>query len=335
VTDAKGALDNAVRVLQAMIDVSSDAGWLGVTLRLMNLQQQLMQGRRVEDPSLATLPGVSLELARLAVASAARNAQSSQTSAKGGNTQIGTLPELVSLCHRDVNAARTALEKALQVNAGRGLDNALAVASRLPVVDVTVTRAFSDENERKVEVRLTRATAGGERTSGGKGRGFGNKTDRGTGQTDTKHRVTDTGISKSTPPNAVTPFYPKLKQEGWWVVLGDPSTGELLAMRRVSFGTSTLVNLSYEHLDRGDDDDRFQDLTVFLVSDCYIGLDQEVPVGNSGGMGKQSGGGKRSVGPGAVAKHAKREDLFWRRSDDASDSDDDAFFWEHEKKYLS
>ena len=66
-TDAKGALDNAVRVLQAMIDVSSDAGWLGVTLRLMNLQQQLMQGRRVEDPSLATLPGVSLELARLAV----------------------------------------------------------------------------------------------------------------------------------------------------------------------------------------------------------------------------------------------------------------------------
>ena len=45
VTDTKSVLDNSLRVLQAMVDVSADAGWLGTTLGVINLIQCIMQVR--------------------------------------------------------------------------------------------------------------------------------------------------------------------------------------------------------------------------------------------------------------------------------------------------
>ena len=81
------------------------------------------------------------------------------------------------------------------------------------------------------------------------------------------------GGGKSTAPRAVCPLYPKVKEEGWWLVLGDRNSRELLALRRVSFGNTSFAKLTYAppegHHDR-------PDLVVYLVSDCYIGLDQEV-----------------------------------------------------------
>ncbi len=43
VGDTKSALDNSVRILQAITDVAADAGWLGTTLASMRLIQGLMQ----------------------------------------------------------------------------------------------------------------------------------------------------------------------------------------------------------------------------------------------------------------------------------------------------
>ncbi len=45
VGDTKGALDNSVRVLQAITDLAADAGWLGTALSTMHLIQGLMQVR--------------------------------------------------------------------------------------------------------------------------------------------------------------------------------------------------------------------------------------------------------------------------------------------------
>jgi hypothetical protein len=33
---------------------------------------------------------------------------------------------------------------------------------------------------------------------------------------------------------AYVPQFPKRKEEGWWLILGDPHTGELIALRRVN-----------------------------------------------------------------------------------------------------
>ena len=43
VGDTKSVLDNSLRILQAMVDIAADAGWLGTTLTVMNLIQSVMQ----------------------------------------------------------------------------------------------------------------------------------------------------------------------------------------------------------------------------------------------------------------------------------------------------
>lgn len=43
-TDLKSVLDQAVRILQAMVDVTADRGWLFTTLRIVHLMQMILQG---------------------------------------------------------------------------------------------------------------------------------------------------------------------------------------------------------------------------------------------------------------------------------------------------
>lgn len=43
VTDTKSVLDQSLRILQAITDVSADAGWLDTALAAMLLVQSLMQ----------------------------------------------------------------------------------------------------------------------------------------------------------------------------------------------------------------------------------------------------------------------------------------------------
>eukprot|EP00195_Chlamydomonas_chlamydogama_P008421 CAMPEP_0202910650 /NCGR_PEP_ID=MMETSP1392-20130828/52608_1 /ASSEMBLY_ACC=CAM_ASM_000868 /TAXON_ID=225041 /ORGANISM="Chlamydomonas chlamydogama, Strain SAG 11-48b" /LENGTH=252 /DNA_ID=CAMNT_0049600813 /DNA_START=52 /DNA_END=807 /DNA_ORIENTATION=+ len=63
VTDTKSVLDNSLRVLQAMVDVAADAGWLGTALSTINLVQCIMQGRWVDDSSLLILPHLDADAA--------------------------------------------------------------------------------------------------------------------------------------------------------------------------------------------------------------------------------------------------------------------------------
>ncbi len=81
----------------------------------------------------------------------------------------------------------------------------------------------------------------------------------------------------SRPPTngAYTPKFPKRKEEGWWLIIGDPSTGELLALRRIQFpGKKTSVNLSFEAPDL----EGKYNYNLYYMSDSYIGLDQQYQV---------------------------------------------------------
>ena len=57
-TDTKSVLDQSIRILQAMIDVCADNGWLATTLQCLGLLQMIVQGRWFSDSSLMTLPHV-------------------------------------------------------------------------------------------------------------------------------------------------------------------------------------------------------------------------------------------------------------------------------------
>jgi len=68
------------------------------------------------------------------------------------------------------------------------------------------------------------------------------------------------------------PYFPKPKTEGWWLVLADGD--ELLALKRMSVGRDTKAELQV----LAPEEPGSYEFTLYLVSDSYIGFDQQVPV---------------------------------------------------------
>lgn len=67
------------------------------------------------------------------------------------------------------------------------------------------------------------------------------------------------------------PFYPIKKTENWWLVVGEESTKNLLAIKRVTIpGAELQTKLEFTVPTPGK-----HDLKLFLMSDSYVGVDQE------------------------------------------------------------
>lgn len=66
------------------------------------------------------------------------------------------------------------------------------------------------------------------------------------------------------------PFYPTKKMENWWLVVGDESSKTLLAIKRVTVGRQLKVKLEFTVPTPGK-----HELKLFLMSDSYVGVDQE------------------------------------------------------------
>lgn len=69
------------------------------------------------------------------------------------------------------------------------------------------------------------------------------------------------------------PRFPKAKDEGWWLVLGEVDSKELLAVKRLGFIRGrTRTSLAFS----SPDEPCRQIYSLYLISDCYLGLDQQV-----------------------------------------------------------
>ncbi len=66
------------------------------------------------------------------------------------------------------------------------------------------------------------------------------------------------------------PFYPAKKMENWWLVVGEESSKTLLAIKRITIGRSLNLKLEYTVPTPGQ-----HDLKLFLMSDSYVGVDQD------------------------------------------------------------
>jgi pre-mRNA-splicing helicase BRR2 len=66
------------------------------------------------------------------------------------------------------------------------------------------------------------------------------------------------------------PFYPVKKMENWWLVIGEESTRTLLAIKRVTIGRRLNLRLEYTVPTPGE-----HELKLFLMSDSYVGVDQD------------------------------------------------------------
>ena len=72
-------------------------------------------------------------------------------------------------------------------------------------------------------------------------------------------------------PGAVkAPYYPKRKDEGWWLVVGDPKANSLVSIKRVSLQARSKIKLEFVAPEPGS-----YDYTLFFMSDSFLGCDQE------------------------------------------------------------
>ena len=70
------------------------------------------------------------------------------------------------------------------------------------------------------------------------------------------------------------PLFPSEKKEGWWVVVGDTSNNSLLSLKRVGLRQKQKVVLEFLAPEEAGD----YDLTLFCMSDSYLGCDQEYSI---------------------------------------------------------
>ena len=65
------------------------------------------------------------------------------------------------------------------------------------------------------------------------------------------------------------PFYPGDKSENWWLVVGEEGTKNLLSIKRVTIGRELKLRMDFTVPTPGK-----HELTLFLMSDSYVGVDQ-------------------------------------------------------------
>lgn len=62
----------------------------------------------------------------------------------------------------------------------------------------------------------------------------------------------------------------KKREEGWWVVIGDPKTNSLLSIKRLTLQQKAKVKLDFVAPAAGQ-----HNYTIYFMSDAYLGCDQE------------------------------------------------------------
>ncbi|XP_061953448.1 DExH-box ATP-dependent RNA helicase DExH14 isoform X1 [Populus nigra] len=211
VTDLKSVLDQSIRIIQAMIDICANSGWLSASVNCMHLLQMVMQGLWFDkDSSLWMLPCMNEDL--------------QQSLRKRG---ISTVQQLLDLPGATLQAM---IGNFPASRFYQDLQNFPCIRMKLRVEKKDIDGKKSLALKIKLE-----------------------KTNR-----------------KQNRSRAFTPRFPKLKDEAWWLVLGNTSTSELYALKRVSF-TDHLVT----HMELPSTLTSVQGMKLMLVSDCYIGFEQE------------------------------------------------------------
>ncbi|XP_071718007.1 DExH-box ATP-dependent RNA helicase DExH14-like [Rutidosis leptorrhynchoides] len=196
-TDLKSVLGQSIRIIQAMIDVCANSGWLSSSITCMHLLQMVMQGMWFEkDSALRMLPCMTEELVSLLQ-----------------QEGVSTIQQLMMDDQRIRWQYRfPKLKQDLQP---------------FPRIQVKLRirgRVVAGENTSSLNVQLV--------------------------------ELSNRGPTATT----FTPRFPELKEEAWWLVLGNTITSELHALKRISMTNHRLG------------------MKLLLISDCYLGYNQEYSI---------------------------------------------------------
>uniref|UniRef100_A0A3Q3K309 Activating signal cointegrator 1 complex subunit 3 n=1 Tax=Monopterus albus TaxID=43700 RepID=A0A3Q3K309_MONAL len=260
-TDTKTVLDNAIRICQAMLDVAANEGWLITALSICNLVQMIVQGRWLHDSSLLTLPHVEPQHLHLFRKWANRAGKSDVRGFKG---PIEGLPELIAACNGK--------ESVLTAIVGQELFTIHQVCSflnHLPVLEVEMSvKGWWEESQEQTERPLPAAGANLREESSW----LHVHADQEYVLQVSLRRIT---LGQKQDSKAQAPRFPKVKDEGWFLVMGEVDRKELLAVKRVGYvRNSTTVSVAFYTMEKTGK----CIYTLYLMSDSYLGLDQQYDI---------------------------------------------------------
>lgn len=326
-TDLKTVLDQAIRIMQAMVDIAALNGSLATTINIINLQQSIMQASWQHDNQILSMIVLGDQQRGRNAAGGDETVTYKEETLNDANEyfeklitceenlahiinvlppNICALPFLLNLVHRDPKNALDNLWNLYQAYPVQRfvIERLHRALSKLPLISfekIELVEVGGEENfddyeectpppkptslpQTKINVPMTETfkplpeiewlnlKAGCEyllqvglskvRLEGGGGH-FG-------------HRNSE--------PKAHCPRFPKPKSESWYLVLGIPETGELVAMTRVPnipTNRASTVTLQFKtpQSDAVQSGEQYRVLySAYLLSDCYIGLDQQYSV---------------------------------------------------------
>merc|ERR1712061_242374 len=82
----------------------------------------------------------------------------------------------------------------------------------------------------------------------------------------------------------IAPFFPTKREEGWWVIIGDPKNNSLLSIKRLTLQQKAKFLLDFIAPKPG----RYS-YVLYYMSDSYLGCDQEYKFNADIGERRDSG----------------------------------------------
>ncbi|CAJ0932250.1 unnamed protein product, partial [Mesorhabditis belari] len=247
-TDQKTVLDSSIRILQAMRDICLVRGWLSPALSVSILEQMCYSGRWWDDHPLLVLPHLS------------------ETDALAIGPDGCTIPEL---------------QERWAITQSKGFDEVCSRLRKRLIEQTTVDPSKVNEVIKTVcryqIVRLNKFhfnwPSGEERIA------FDNpkKVYRLPRNTVCKLVIELESLGPNRfSPDACLPWWSKEKTAGWVCILGEKDTQKALACHFIASPTPRKV--ARFELHTPDFSSRLN-LSLFLFSDCYLGVDQEYNFG--------------------------------------------------------
>lgn len=274
-TDLKSVLDQAIRVIQSMIDISAINGSLPTTLNIINLQQCILQASWQNSNQLLML----LETENTPEAyteNQLNDATSFYEDRENQNISLITdirrlppdlclIPFLLEIIYSNPkNSTRTLQETFSKFNLQNNIISRLQKSlQQLPLISLE-TINIATENGENFTIAKEETFKPVNNISWLKLKAKTSYLIR--------CRFRKKQLGKSRTQKAFCPKFAKPKSESWYLVLGLPESSELVTISRVPIINyhSTEVQLQFCTPDCGRS--MYQ---LYLLSDCYIGLDQQ------------------------------------------------------------
>lgn len=261
VVDTKSVLDQALRILQGMLDIVTNSGWLSCTLRIVTILQMILQGQWIADSCLTMLPHVKKD--SVAVLYDALMKQFS-------NVHKGfTLAILKELHNENAVKMKEVFAGVMGMSGAQDIDKFL---SGLPIISLSLKTAEDDSSDAEQSISLTNSKM------------YKFKADS---FVEFRFQLNRKGSSSL---EVHSNKFTKVKEESWVLIVGLPEDDVLMASKKLSFKKQKTANMKLKLPSRkglflfvekknlllfvfcllGD-----YMLSLYLLSDSYIGLDQQ------------------------------------------------------------